>query len=129
MNNGLQTFSIPATAQSLTWKYVKDGSVNSGSDTAWVDDIVITPQGGSGNGEGNWTSDVFGPSLLGRGEGLMHGLLHMDAYVYPGSVFEWQILDASTNAPVPGFERLTSTWADLGMIDWEAHPLLNSKFT
>ena len=127
VNNGLQTFSIPATAQSLTWKYVKDGSVNSGSDTAWVDDIVITPQGGSGNGEGNWTSDVFGPSLLGRGEGLMHGLLHMDAYVYPGSVFEWQILDASTNAPVPGFERLTSTWADLGMIDWEAHPLLKFK--
>ena len=127
VNNGLQTFSFPATAQSLTWKYVKDGSVNSGSDTAWVDDIVITPQGGSGNGEGNWTSDVFGPSLLGRGEGLMHGLLHMDAYVYPGSVFEWQILDASTNAPVPGFERLTSTWADLGMIDWEAHPLLKFK--
>lgn len=127
VNNGLQTFSIPATAQSLTWKYVKDGSVNSGSDTAWVDDIVITPQGGSGNGEGNWTSDVFGPSLLGRGEGLMHGLLHMDAYIYPGSVFEWQILDASTNAPVPGFERLTSTWADLGMIDWKNHPLLRFK--
>ena len=127
MNNGLQAFSIPATAQTLTWKYTKDGSVNSGSDTAWVDDIVITPTGGSGNGEGNWTSEPFGPSLLGRGEGVRHGLLHMDAFVYPGSVFEWQILDAQTNAPVPGFERMTSTYADLGMIDEQAHPLLKFK--
>ena len=54
----------------------------------------------------------------------MHGLLHMDALVYPGSEFEWQILDATTNAPVPGFERLTSTWVDLGMIDAQQHPLL-----
>ena len=127
VTNGQQTFSIPATAQTLTWKYVKDGSVNSGSDTAWVDDIVITPQGGSGNGEGNWTSDPFGPSLLGRGENLMHGLLHMDALVYPGSVFEWQILDAATNIPVPGFERLTTTWADLGMINSADYPLLRFK--
>ena len=128
VNNGLQTFSIPATAQTLTWKYTKDGSVNSGSDTAWVDDIIITPSGGSGNGEGNWTSDVFGPSQIGRGEGLMHGLLHMDAYVYPGSIFEWQILDAQTSLPVPGFEHMTSTFADLGMIDAVAHPLLRLKF-
>ena len=127
VNNGLQQFTIPATAQTLTWKYTKDGSVNSGSDTAWVDDIIITPSGGSGNGEGNWTSEVFGPSLLGRGENMMHGLLHMDALVYPGSVFEWQILDASTNVPVPGFERLTSTWADLGMIDSHEYPLLRFK--
>lgn len=127
VNNGQQAFSIPATAQTLTWKYVKDGSVNSGSDTAWVDDIVITPQGGSGSGEGNWTSDPFGPSLLGRGENLMHGLLHMDALVYPGSEFEWQILDAATNTPVPGFERLTTTWADLGMINSVDYPLLRFK--
>ena len=127
VNNGLQTFSIPASAQTLTWKYTKDGSVNSGSDTAWVDDIIITPSGGSGNGEGNWTSDVFGPSLLGRGEDLAHGLLHMDALVYPGSLFEWQVLDATTASPVPGFERLTSTWADLGMIDADAHLFLRFK--
>ena len=127
VSNALQAFTIPATAQTLTWKYTKDGSVNSGSDTAWVDDIVITPSGGSGNGEGNWTSEVFGPSLLGRGENMMHGLLHMDALVYPGSVFEWQILDATTNVPVPGFQRLTSTWADLGMIDAHQYPLLKLK--
>lgn len=125
--NNLQTFTIPATAQTLTWKYVKDGSVDSGSDTAWVDDIVISPTGGAGNGEGNWTSEPFGPSLLGRGENMMHGLLHMDAMVYPGSVFEWQILDASSNVPVPGFERLTSTWVDLGMINSHDYPLLKFK--
>lgn len=121
-------FTLPASAQSITWKYTKDGSVNRGSDTAWVDDILITPQGGSGNGEGNWTSDVFGPSQLGRGEGVMHGLLHMDAFVYPGSIFEWQVLDAQTSLPVPGFEHMTSTYADLGMIDANVHPLLRLKF-
>ena len=124
---GTQTFSIPATAQTLTWKYAKDGSVNSRSDTAWVDDILITPTAGSGNGEGNWTSDIFGPSLLGRGEGLMHGLLHMDLYEFPGSVFEYQIMDAQTGTPVPGFERLTLPYVDLGMIDAEEHPLLRFK--
>ena len=51
----------------------------------------------------------------------------MDARIYPGSVFEWQVLDATTSNPVPGFERLTSTWADLGMIDVNAHPLLRFK--
>ena len=34
VNNAQQAFSIPANAQTLTWKYLKDGSVNSGSDTA-----------------------------------------------------------------------------------------------
>ena len=98
-----------------------------GSDTAWVDDIVITPTGGSGSGEGNWTSEVFGPSLLGRGENLLHGLLHMDALIYPGSEFEWQILDATTNVPVSGFERITTPWMDLGMIDVAKHPLLKFR--
>ena len=127
VNNAQHNFNIPANAQTLTWKYTKDGSVNSGSDTAWVDDIVITPNGGSGSGEGNWTSEVFGPSLLGRGENLLHGLLHMDALIYPGSEFEWQILDATTNVPVSGFERITTPWMDLGMIDVAKHPLLKFR--
>jgi hypothetical protein len=125
--SGTQSFSFPASAQTLTWKYHKDGSVNSGSDTAWVDNIQITPTAGSGNGEGNWTSEIFGPSLLGRGESTKHGLLHMDLMDLPGSVFEYQVLNAQTSTPVPGFERLTLPYVDLGMIDEELHPLLRLK--
>ena len=125
--SGTQTFTFPASAQTLTWKYHKDGSVNRGSDTAWVDNIQITPTAGSGNGEGNWTSAIFGPSLLGRGESTKHGLLHMDLMDLPGSVFEYQIVDAQTSVAVPGFERLTLPYVDLGMIDEEEHPLLRLK--
>ena len=97
--------------------------------TGWnIDDIIIEPNGGTtGDGEGNWTSAPFGPSLIGRGENLAHGLLHMDAFIPSGSEFDWQILDASTNQPVPGFERLTSSWVDLGMIEAERFPLLRLK--
>jgi hypothetical protein len=97
--------------------------------TGWnIDDVSIEPNGGaSGDGEGNWTSAPFGPSLLGRGENMMHGFLHFDASIPSGSIFEWQILDAATNAPVPGFERSSSTWMDLGMIDWHLYPLLKLK--
>ena len=55
---------IPANAQTLTWKYAKDGSANSGQDTAWIDDIVITPTGGAGNGEGSWTSPAFRTTII-----------------------------------------------------------------
>lgn len=97
--------------------------------TGWnIDDVSIEPNGGAtGDGEGNWTSAPFGPSLIGRGEELAHGLLHMDASVPTGTDFDWQILDASTNQPVPGFERLTSMWVDLGMIDAKRFPLLKLK--
>jgi hypothetical protein len=97
--------------------------------TGWnIDDVKLEPTGGSsGTGEGNWTSGAFGPTLLGRGESMMHGFLDMDATVYPGSVFEWQVLDATTMVPVAGFERLTGTSVDLGMIDWNNHPLLRLK--
>ena len=127
VNNAQHTFSIPANAQTLTWKYVKDGSLSSGSDTAWVDDIVITPTTGSGSGEGNWTSPAFGPSDLGRGEEKAYGYMHMDASIEPASVFEWQLLDAQTMLPVPGFEHMTSTQVDFGIIDWMEHPSVRMK--
>ncbi len=56
--------TIGAGTHELRWTYDKDLSVNSGSDTAWVDDIVITsgsttwtPIGQSGVGESSlaWT--------------------------------------------------------------------------
>ena len=75
----------------LTWKYAKDGSANSGQDTAWIDDIVITPTGGAGNGQGSWTSPAFGPQLSGQGEIRSFGLMYMDAYIPADADFEWRI--------------------------------------
>ncbi|MCH1541096.1 MAG: hypothetical protein L7S56_06685 [Candidatus Poseidonia sp.] len=94
--------------------------------TGWnIDDVRVMPAaGGVSSGEGNWTSQAFGPSLLGRGEDRMYGFMHMDATVDPSSIFEWQLIDASTSAPVPGFEHMTATSVDLGIIDWEAHPMV-----
>ncbi len=38
-----KTVSIPTGSQTVKWTYSKDGSVGSGSDTAWVDQVVWTP--------------------------------------------------------------------------------------
>ena len=42
------TKTIPAGIHTITWKYSKDGSVNSGSDCGWVDQVVYTRKGGLG---------------------------------------------------------------------------------
>jgi parallel beta-helix repeat protein len=39
-------FNITAGDHNFTWRYVKDGSVSSGSDTAWADDVRITDSSG-----------------------------------------------------------------------------------
>ncbi len=124
ITSGTHSFTMPATAQSLTWKYTKDGSVNSGQDTAWIDDIIITPTGGAGNGEGSWTSPAFGPQFSGQGEPRSFGLMYMDAYIPPDADFEWRLLDASTDTLIPGFDGLTDTTMDFGIIDWETYPLV-----
>ena len=127
ITSGTHSFTMPATAQTLTWKYAKDGSVNSGSDTAWIDDIIITPTGGAGNGEGSWTSPAFGPQLSGQGEPRSFGLMYMDAYIPPDADFEWRLLDASTDTLIPGFDALTDTTMDFGIIDWETYPLVKMQ--
>lgn len=100
-----------------------DGSVTY---TGWnVDDVTVLPtNSGISSGEGNWTSAAFGPSLLGQGENKAFGLLHMDASIPGDAVFEWRLLDAVTNQPVPGFEHMTAVTVDLGMVDWRVHPLV-----
>jgi len=35
------TYALAAGTRTLKWEYMKDGSVNSGSDCAWVDDIIF----------------------------------------------------------------------------------------
>jgi hypothetical protein len=122
--SGTQSFSITAATSTLTWSYEKDGSVNSGSDTAWVDEILITPAGGAGNGEGYWMSEPFGPETIGQGEERNFGYMYMDAYIPVDAMFEWDLIDSSTNQTIPGFESLTTTSLDLGMIDWETYPLV-----
>ena len=122
-SSGTHTFTITSSISTLTWSYTKDGSVNSGSDTAWVDEIVITPAGGAGNGDGYWMSEPFGPETTGQGEIRNYGYMYMDAYIPDDAVFEWDLIDASTNLTIPGFEDLTTTSLDLGMIDWETYPM------
>lgn len=121
--SGTQSFSITAATSTLTWKYNKDSSVNSGSDTAWVDEILITPAGGAGNGDGYWMSEPFGPEMIGQGEERNFGFMYMDAYIPDDAIFEWDLIDASTNLPIPGFEDLTVTSLDLGIVDWETYPM------
>ena len=100
-----------------------DGSVTY---TGWnVDDVSVMPtNSGISSGEGNWTSPAFGPSQFGQGESKAFGLLHMDASIPGDAVFEWRLLDAVTNQPVPGFEHMTDVTVDLGMVDWRIHPLV-----
>ena len=94
--------------------------------TGWnIDDVSVLPTStGVSSGEGNWTSAAFGPSLFGQGENKAFGYLHMDAVIPNGAVFEWRLLDAVTNQPVIGFEHMTHTSVDLGMVDWSTHPLV-----
>jgi len=35
------SFPVPAGRHTFTWEYVKNGSVESGADTAWIDDILF----------------------------------------------------------------------------------------
>lgn len=36
------TINVPAGLFTNTWRYVKNGSINSGSDAGWIDDVVFT---------------------------------------------------------------------------------------
>ena len=127
VTSGTHSFTVPANAQSLTWKYAKDGSVNSGQDTAWIDDIVITPTGGAGNGEGTWISPAFGPQYSGQGEPRTYGYMYMDAYIPQDADFEWSLLDASTDTIISGFEGLSDISMDFGVIDWKTYPLVKMR--
>ena len=112
-------FQTSSSTQTLTWKYAKDGSVNSGSDAAWIDDIEITPAQGTGNGMGNWTSQVFGTGVQGANHlsfGPM-GMMSIDADIPADSLFMWSLLDADTMQPIPGFRERSELNFDLGLLD------------
>lgn len=57
-----RTFHIPWGIHTLSWRYSKDGSINAGSDAAWLDEVTFTPVGLSDLAEASdlisapWTS-------------------------------------------------------------------------
>ena len=126
---GTQSFTISASTQTLTWKYIKDGSVSSYSDTAWVDDIEIIPSGGSGGDTANWTSVAFGPDITGSNSMIpgAYGIMSIDAKVPNNAFLTTTIIDARTNAPISGFENREELYLDLGPIDSELHSKLKLK--
>ena len=50
------SYAVTAGTHTFKWVYSKDGSVSFGSDTAWIDDIVIT------SGSTEWVSVAVGPN-------------------------------------------------------------------
>ena len=93
-----------------------------------VDDVEIIPKAsGISTGEGNWTSQPFGPGATLGSEPSSYGLMVIDAEIPAGSLFEWSLIDASTGTPLPGYQEMTDLTVDLGGIDWEATPSLRFK--
>ena len=97
--------------------------------TGWnVDDVEILPKAsGVSTGEGNWTSQPFGPGATLGSEPSSYGMMVIDAEVPAGSLFEWSLIDASTGTPIPGYQQMTDLRVDLGTIDWETTPSLRFK--
>ena len=100
-----------------------DGSVQY---TGWnIDDVEILPKAsGVSTGEGNWTSQPFGPGASAGGEPSSYGLMVIDAEVPTGALFEWSLIDAATGTAIPGYSQMTDLQIDLGGIDWESTPSL-----
>jgi hypothetical protein len=93
-----------------------------------VDDVEIIPKAsGISTGEGNWTSQPFGPGATLGSEPSSYGLMVIDAEIPTGALFEWSLIDASTGTPLPGYREMTDLTVDLGAIDWEATPSLRFK--
>ncbi|MEC8608921.1 MAG: hypothetical protein VXY42_00280 [Candidatus Thermoplasmatota archaeon] len=103
-----------------------DGSVTY---SGWnVDDVEILPKAsGVSNGEGNWTSQPFGPGATLGSEPSSFGLMVIDAEIPTGSLFEWSLIDASTGTPLPNYQEMNDLTVDLGAIDWEETPSLRLK--
>ena len=123
INSGTHSFTAAAGTHTYTWKYEKDGSVNSNSDTAWIDNIIIIPQNGVGNGEGNWTSPAFGPEGHSDFKTNIdrYGLMSLDAEIPMDSEFSWTIVDGSTFDSIPGYVERTDMKFDLAGIDTDEH--------
>jgi len=126
--SGTYNFNVYSGTHTYTWKYYKDGSVNSGSDRVWIDDVEFNPTSG-GAGDGNWTSAVFGPGATGSQKTSQgqYGLMSIDASTSGSSSVMWDILDGVTKQPISGFNDRSELYADLGAIDWLNHPTIRLR--
>ncbi len=82
--------SIPVGQHTVRWLYTKDGSVVSGSDRAWVDQVVWEPNAGAArafndfDGDGRTDMAVFSPFGL-----LSWFILSMPTYDYLAWDIQW----------------------------------------
>ncbi len=126
--SGTYNFNVNSGSHTYTWKYYKDGSVNSGSDRVWIDDVEFNPTSG-GSGDANWTSAQFGPGATGSLKTPVgqYGLMSIDASTSGGSSVTWDVLDGITKQPIYGFNDRSDLYADLGAIDWHDHPTIRLR--
>ena len=84
------TFNVTAGTHTFTWRYVKDSSVSSGQDAAWVDDVTIT------NASGTIFSDGFEDETL-------------SPFSSAGAA-QWEVVGFSTNAFIHSALLSNNTW-------------------
>ena len=109
----LRTVAIASGSHTVEWRYSKDYSVSSGSDAAWVDQVLFTPSGGG--------STSFTPSLE-NGFNLMGNSLNTAINVM--STF------GNQTSPVAGVtSNVASVWKwDAVNGNWQFHsPLLTTS--
>ncbi|MGC9361727.1 MAG: C25 family cysteine peptidase, partial [Candidatus Syntrophosphaera sp.] len=126
------SFNVDAGTRTFTWTYSKDGSVASGSDCAWVDDVIFPGSIGYTPATITWTPGSF-EQQLGTDETATQTLTIGNAgnetltYTVSKPTGEMNLLDESFESA-----SLPAGWSQehvTGTVDWEytaggqyAHP-------
>ena len=117
------TYTLPTDAfwSGFKFRFRMVGGSGTCCDWWFIDDLKITVPG-----PGNWTSPSFGShsSATYEVEPGPYGLATINAKTSGTFGLSWSVLDGITNDPILGFENLKTSQVDLGMIDWQEHPVL-----
>ncbi len=118
------TTTLPSAAfhSNFALRFYQNAGSGTCCDYWFFDDVSLTQPGG----QGNWTSPAFGwgnGATYSMMEGP-YGLLSMEVEKPGASKFNWTVVDATTLAPIEGFEAREEIFADLGQIDWLRYPTL-----